>query len=158
MLFRIYQPKSIKSLSWAASPPPLFDQPAIRSFTSFPKSSCNLLKSSGGQENPPDRSSPGGAGAPTGTTLALLLGHSLGDLLAADLEEVVGAGSDLRAPDPAGCGANAAVCAPRQVSAELQAGVVKLFPTASLDKAPNASDERENQKRITPLRPLLFSL
>ena len=100
----------------------------------------------------PDHSPMGGAGVLTGTTFAFLLDHSLGDLLLADLDEMVGArrvGLDPATTAGAVYGVNA--CVVRLAAGYLDAGVWKFGMVKVLvglpENSPNASEGKKQKKR-----------
>lgn len=85
--------------------PFLLAHSVISFFTSFPKSSCSVLKSSTGPELYSTQSVVGMAGVLWDTRFALLLGQSLGDLLLAD-GKVAEGGTSGPSPAPAACAGN----------------------------------------------------
>lgn len=80
-IWGLVHPKSIKFSAPASSARPLFNQSAISSFTSFPKSSCNFPNSSFVPQHTSNHSSIDGVRPFDGTTFAFLFGHSFGEIL-----------------------------------------------------------------------------
>lgn len=147
-MLNMYYPKSIKFSSWTTAPPcPRFDHSTISSFTSLPKSSWSLIKSSLVPRQTPDHSLVGGVALLEGNAFAFLLGQSLGDLLPTTLDETLGVWSnapELRpVPTPT-------VIAGYPESALLKFGMVKVLAW-SLQSVLNVSGERKEKNTVNRL-------